>query len=258
MFRSRRGTVAVGAVAIGAALALAGCSSSASTLGGSSASSSAPSASSTAGGAASTSIVVGSAAFSENVILADIYGQALASNGFTVTYKLNIGQRAAYIPALEKGEVNLIPEYSGSILSFLDNKASASSSSDVKAALDKALPTGLTALEPSEAADSDSLNVTAKFAKANNLTSIADLANVKKFTIAANPEFATRPDGIKGLESVYGLKNIDFKAISDGAAGCRRCGRGRGTAQGRGVGCAAGECDRDSDSDHADCGAVLG
>ncbi len=54
------------------------------------------------------------------MILADIYGQALAQNGFTVTYKLNIGARAAYIPALESGEVNLIPEYSGSILDFLE------------------------------------------------------------------------------------------------------------------------------------------
>jgi osmoprotectant transport system substrate-binding protein len=208
MFGSRRGAIAAGALVVVASVALAGCSSSSSSLSGTSTSNSSTS-------SAKTAITVGSANFSENVILADIYGQALAQNGYTVSYKLNIGARAAYIPALEKGEVNLIPEYSGSILSFLNDKATASSSADVKAALDKALPTGLTALEPSTAADSDSLNVTAAFAKKNNLTSIADLANVKDFTIAANPEFNTRPDGIKGLESVYGLKNLDFKAIND-------------------------------------------
>ncbi|CAN5120259.1 ABC transporter substrate-binding protein [soil metagenome] len=214
MFASHTRRFAVGAVAVGVAVALAGCASSGSNLGGTS-STPAPAGSGSAT-AADTSIVVGSANFSENVILADIYGQALAANGFTVTYKLNIGARAAYVPALESGEVNLIPEYSGSILSFIDDKANASSGADVKAALDAALPDTLTALEPSTAADSDSLNVTAKFAKDNNLTSIADLANVKSYTLAANPEFAKRPDGIKGLESVYGLKNIDFKAISDG------------------------------------------
>src|ERR1700743_3894525 len=146
MFGSKRGVIAAGVLVAGASLLLAGCSSSSSLSGGST---SAP----------KESIVVGSANFSENVILADIYGQALAENGFKVSYKLGIGQRAAYIPALEKGEVNLIPEYSGSILDFLNKSATANTPSDVNAALAKALPKGLTALTPSTAADSDSLNV---------------------------------------------------------------------------------------------------
>jgi osmoprotectant transport system substrate-binding protein len=133
-----------------------------------------------------------------------------------VSYKLNIGARAAYIPALEKGEVNVIPEYSGSLLSFLDKSASASSSQDVTAALKKALPSTLKVLEPSTAADSDSLNVTAEFAAKNNLKSIDDLKNIGSFALAANPEFLTRPDGIPGLSKVYGLANVNFKPINDG------------------------------------------
>ncbi|HEX4442260.1 MAG TPA: ABC transporter substrate-binding protein [Galbitalea sp.] len=202
MFGSKKGLIAAGVVVASASLLLAGCSS-ASTLGGSTKTS-------------KESIAVGSANFSENVILADIYGQALAENGFKVTYHLNIGARAAYIPALKSGNVNLIPEYSGSILDFLNNKATANSPSDVDAALKQALPKGLTALKSSTAADSDSLNVTPAYAAANGLTSISDLSKLKSFTLAANPEFQTRPDGIKGLESVYGLNNIKFQAISDG------------------------------------------
>jgi osmoprotectant transport system substrate-binding protein len=204
MFRSKKGVIASAAALVGASLALAGCSSSQS-LGGT-----------PTGSTAKTSVVVGSANFSENVILADIYGQALEANGFAVTYKLNIGARAAYIPALEKGEVNVIPEYSGSLLSFLDKSASASSSQDVTAALKKALPSTLKVLEPSTAADSDSLNVTAEFAAKNNLKSIDDLKNIGSFALAANPEFLTRPDGIPGLSKVYGLANINFKPINDG------------------------------------------
>jgi osmoprotectant transport system substrate-binding protein len=198
--------IAAGVIIAGTSLLLAGCSSSSSLSGGGSSSSPAP----------KESVVVGSANFSENVILADIYGQALAANGFTVTYKLNIGARAAYIPALESGEVNLIPEYSGSILDFLSQSATANSPSDVKAALDKALPATLKALTPSTAADSDSLNVTPAFAKANNLKSIGDLAKLPSVTLAANPEFQTRPDGIPGLQKIYGLTNLKFQAISDG------------------------------------------
>jgi osmoprotectant transport system substrate-binding protein len=205
MFGSKRGVIVAGAVLVAASLTLAGCSSSKS-LGGSGTST---------GGGKGESLVIGSANFPENTILADIYGQALADNGFTISYKPNIGARAAYYAALKDGEINFVPEYSGSILDFLDDSATANTPSDVKAALDKALPSNLKALTPSKAADSDSLNVTADFAKKNNLKSIGDLKNVADVTLAANPEFQTRPDGIKGLQTVYGLDNIKFQAIND-------------------------------------------
>ena len=203
MKRSRGITTAI-AVAAAAALALAGCSST-STLGGGGSS------------AGATSVVVGSANFPENVALAYVYGQALAADGVTVRYKVNIGARAAYIPALQNGEIDLIPEYAGSILSYLDKTANAKSGDDVKTALDAALPANLKALDFSSAADSDSINVTPEFASAHGLTSISDLANVPgTVTVAANPEFQTRPDGLPGLQSVYGLTNLTFQAINDG------------------------------------------
>ncbi|HEU0205101.1 MAG TPA: ABC transporter substrate-binding protein [Pseudolysinimonas sp.] len=202
MKRHNRAIIAGVAVAAAAALTLSGCSSPSSLGGG--------------GSASKTSIVVGSAAFPENATLAYVYGQALAADGVTVSYKINIGQRAAYYAALQKGEIDLIPEYAGSILSYLDKAANAKSGDDVKTALDAALPKTLKALDFSEAADSDSLNVTADYAKAHNLSSIADLANVPGTVIvAANPEFQTRPDGLPGLQSVYGLTNLSFQAIND-------------------------------------------
>ncbi|MES1212865.1 MAG: ABC transporter substrate-binding protein [Leifsonia sp.] len=197
-----RGIIAGVAIAAAAALALAGCSTP-SSLGG--------------GSASKTSVVVGSANFPENVTLAYVYGQALAADGITVSYKVNIGARAAYIPALESGEIDVIPEYAGSILSYLDKTANAKSGDEVKTALDAALPSKLKALDFSEAADSDSMNVTAEYAKANNLESIGDLAKVSgTVVVAANPEFQTRPDGLPGLQSVYGLTNLSFQAINDG------------------------------------------
>ncbi|HEY5320617.1 MAG TPA: ABC transporter substrate-binding protein [Galbitalea sp.] len=205
MFRSHRGLIAAGVIAATAIVALAGCSSSSTLSGGSS----------SGGSGKAESIVIGSANFPESTILADIYGQALASNGFTITYKPNIGARPAYYAALKANEINFVPEYSGSILDFLSKSATANTPGDVKAALDAALPSNLKALTPSKAADSDSLNVTAAFAEKNNLKSIADLKNVSDVTLAANPEFQTRPDGIAGLQKVYGLTNLKFQAIGD-------------------------------------------
>jgi osmoprotectant transport system substrate-binding protein len=203
MIPPKRGIVALGVLIVSASLVLTGCSSSSSLSGSSSSSKS------------KTTIIVGNAGFSENVILADIYGQALAHGGYKITYK-NAGDRTAYVPALKAGEINLIPDYTGSILDFLDNSATANSPSDVDAALAKALPSNLVALTPASAADSDTITVTSQFAKANNLKSIGDLKKLSSFTLGASQQFQTRPDGIKGLQTIYGLSNIQFTAINDG------------------------------------------
>jgi osmoprotectant transport system substrate-binding protein len=212
---TRRGLLGAATVLTAATLALAGCSSSGSLAGSSSSASSSASSGGSSGAAAA--ITVGSANFPENVVLAYIYGGALKKAGFDVSYKVNIGARAAYIASLEKGDINLVPEYAGSILSYLDKSANAKSGADVKSALDTDLAkVNLKAAALSQAADSDSLNVTPSYAKKNSLSSIADLKKVGSFTLAANPEFASRPDGIPGLKSVYGLTNVKFKAINDG------------------------------------------
>ena len=196
----------VGSIAVAAAagLVLAGCGSSSSLGGGG------------GGGGSAGSLVVGSANFPENVTLAYAYGEALAAKGVKISYKVNIGARPAYFPALQRGEVNLIPEYAGSILSYLDKTANQKSADQVQSALSAALPKNLSALSFAPGADADSINVTPQFAKQYNLSSIADLAKVPSVTLAANSEFETRPDGIPGLKSVYGLSNIRFQAINDG------------------------------------------
>jgi osmoprotectant transport system substrate-binding protein len=203
MIAPKKVWVAAGAILAAASLALSSCSSS-SPL------------SSAASTTAKTTVTVGSAAFSENVILADIYGQALAANGFDVKYKLNIGAREVYIPALQSGEIDLLPEYTGNLLTYFKKDASANTAADVLNALKAAVPSGLAVLNPSNAEDKDSLNVTAKFAAKHNLKTIADLKNAGPLALGSSPEFLTRPRGMPGLVSLYGISGIKFTAISDG------------------------------------------
>ncbi len=165
---------------------------------------------------AGDTITIGSAAFPENEIIAEIYAQALEAEGVKVEKKLNIGAREVYIPALEKGEIDLLPEYSGNLLSYLDNSATATSAEDIEDALDDALPEGLEVLDAAPAEDKDSLNVTSEFATENNLKTIADLKNLDGFSLGANPEFKEREYGIPGLERVYGITGVKFVPISDG------------------------------------------
>jgi glycine betaine/choline ABC-type transport system substrate-binding protein len=131
----------------------------------------------TKGTAASGSkLVVGSANFPENVLLAEIYAEALKDQGATVSTKLNIGSREKYLPGLEDGSIDVLPEYNGALLQFIDKTATAVSPTDVFAALQTALPSSLIVLPQSAAQDSDAIVVTKATAAKYNLTSIADLA----------------------------------------------------------------------------------
>jgi osmoprotectant transport system substrate-binding protein len=81
------------------------------------------------------SVTIGSAAFPENELLADIYGDAMAAKGVSVKKKLNIGERSVYITALKDGSIGAVPEYTGSILYYLNTSATEKTPDDVYAAL---------------------------------------------------------------------------------------------------------------------------
>lgn len=200
--RTRRLTLALGATAL-ASLVLAGCAASDPLQGGS-------------GDAAAdaSTIVVGSQAYYSNEIIAEIYAQALEGAGFEVERQFNIGQRDAYMPSIEDGSIHLFPEYTGNLLQYFDPETTATTSDDVYAALQEALPEGLTVLDQSSATDQDSYNVTAAFAEENDVSSIADLAGIDGLVLGGAPELEERPYGPKGLQEVYGV-TVTFQATAD-------------------------------------------
>ncbi|NYF10985.1 osmoprotectant transport system substrate-binding protein [Leifsonia sp. AK011] len=203
MFTARnKGRLALGAVVVGAALALSGCATGD------------PLDPSTDGGSTDT-IVIGSQAYYSNEIIAEIYAQALEAEGFTVERKFQIGQRDAYLPSLESGEVDLFPEYTGNLLQFYSPDTTATTSDDVYAELQEVLPEGLVVLDQSSATDQDSYNVTAAFAEENNLTSLVDLAAVSvPLTLGGPAELLERPYGPKGLLEKYNVE-VAFQATGD-------------------------------------------
>ncbi|MGN7191492.1 MULTISPECIES: ABC transporter substrate-binding protein [unclassified Curtobacterium] len=210
------------AVASAVALTLAGCSSSDPLSSGS-------------GSGDSKTIVVGSQAYPSNEIIAELYAQELEHEGFTVTKKLNIGQRKAYWPEIEKGSISVFPEYNGNLLNFLlqeDGKSTTTETTTdgINSALSSALPSGVKALPSADASDADTYTVTQETADKYGLKSIADLSKIGgTISIAANPEFATAAYGPKGLKEKYGIDGtvnqqndsggpLTIKAIQDGDA----------------------------------------
>jgi osmoprotectant transport system substrate-binding protein len=168
-----------------------------------------------ASSASAGSLTIGSADFTESALLADIYGDAMQAKGVSISKKLDIGERSVYWKAMQDGSIDFIPEYNGSILYFLDPTATAKSTAAVTAALPGALGSGLTALNPAAAQDSDTITVTRATAQKDHLTSIADLAPIAgHLTFGAPAAFQTRPDGIPALKRVYGVTFGSFTALS--------------------------------------------
>ncbi len=164
----------------------------------------------------STTLVVGSQDYYSNEIIAELYAQALEGAGYTIDRQLRIGQREVYLPEIEAGSIDLFPEYTGPLLQVWADAPEERQSDEVFAALTEAAPEGITVLDQAPATDQDSYVVTREFAEANDLTTVADLANVSTpLTMGANSEAESRPNGPQGLADVYGIE-VGFTPIEDG------------------------------------------
>ncbi|HYJ76508.1 MAG TPA: ABC transporter substrate-binding protein [Kineosporiaceae bacterium] len=218
--RRRLGALAaIGAVG----LLLAACGGSGDAF--SSASSSSSTAAAGASGGGDKNITVGGANFTEMLIMQQLYGQLLAKAGYNVQYKA-VTAREVYEPALEKGDIDVVPEYLATMADFMNGKyngksAPSISSSDAQATLGKLKPVlekaGLTAFAVSPAADSNAFAVLKKFADTNNLKTLSDLAKLNKpVSLAATTECPVRPFCQPGLEKTYGLKIKDVVPLGFG------------------------------------------
>jgi osmoprotectant transport system substrate-binding protein len=162
-------------------------------------------------------ITVGSFDFPESVLLAEIYGQALAAAGFPVRILPNLGPRELVDPALVDGLVQLVPEYVGSALHFFSlGRLSATSSAGAanKALARSVAGRGLVAARPAPAQDANAIVVTAATAARYGLRSIADLARVApRLTFGGPPECPGRAYCLPGLKRVYGLRFKTFTPL---------------------------------------------
>ncbi len=174
------------------------------------------------------SLVVGSAGFTESKILANLYAQALSDAGFDTTIK-TLNNRELYEPALEKGEIDVVPEYAATLAEFLNAKENGPeaaakkpvASNDVQptvAALTKlAEKRGLEVLEVGEAVDQNAFAVKKSFAKKHDLKTLSDLGDSGlEIRLAAGDECVKRPYCEPGLEKTYG---IDIAAVDPKGVG---------------------------------------
>lgn len=171
-----------------------------------------------AAGGAKGSLVIGAAGFTESNVLAELYAQILKDAGYGTSIK-TVNNRELYEPSLEKGEIDVVPEYAATLAEFLNAKVNGPkapeekpvASSDVTATvagLEKlAGPLGLKALPAGSAVDQNAFAVTKEFAQKNNLKTLSDLGKSGlKVKIAAGDECAVRPFCAPGLTTTYGIQ----------------------------------------------------
>lgn len=165
-------------------------------------------------------ITVASFDFVESEVLAQLYAQALEAKGYPVQVLANAGTRELLEPALAEGLVDLVPEYSGSALSFLtlgSERASSNAEVTHRALFGALASRGAVALAPAPAQDANALVVTQATAERYGLTRVSDLAPVARTLVFGGPpECQERPLCLVGLTRVYGLTFKEFVALDSG------------------------------------------
>lgn len=160
-------------------------------------------------------IVISCQQYYSNEIIAELYAQSLEKAGFKIKRDYQIGQREVYLPEMEAGRIDVIPEYSGNLLQYFDNGNPATSPEEIETALAAVLPEGIRILASAEATDQDSYTVTRAMSEQHQLSEIGDLAKLgRTIKVGANSEAATRPYGAEGLKALYGVE-AEFIGIED-------------------------------------------
>jgi osmoprotectant transport system substrate-binding protein len=147
--------------------------------------------------------------FPESRILAELYGQHLRQAGFRVEVLAGLGTREVVAPALEQGLVDLVVDYSGSLLDYAGGTAAETHGTPaaVRAALaDRLSARRLSVLGYAPAEDANGFAVRTAFAREHGLRTVSDLRGLAAgLTLGAPPECPQRRYCLPGLRATYGL-----------------------------------------------------
>jgi osmoprotectant transport system substrate-binding protein len=153
--------------------------------------------------------------FPESELLAQLYGQALARHAYPVEQVVQLGAREVVDPALEQGKVDMVPEYLGSALNFLNDRDRVATADPAltHARLEQAFaPRGVSVLAFAPAQDRNGFVVSGDLARHHGLATISDLAPMApRLILGGPPECSVRPLCLRGLEEVYRLRFARFE-----------------------------------------------
>ncbi len=164
-------------------------------------------------------MTLGTKNFTEELILGQLFSQALSAMGYRVKLVENIGPTEVVDRDLAAGRIDAYPEYTGTILSSLagDLRRPASAAQAYAWAKEFEERRNLTLLDIIPAQDTDVLVAMPAYAKAHRLRTLADLRRLgASARLGAPPEFRTRINGLVGLRRLYGVKRLRLVSLPIG------------------------------------------
>ncbi len=173
------------------------------------------------GGGSGPTITVGSKNFTEQYILGNMYAQALEANGFNVETKLNLGSEQIADRALQNGQIDLYPEYTGTALvAIVDEEFGKDPATldtpeqtyqQAKKLYAQRDPAD-TMLKPALFNNTYGIFVRKEIAEQQNITNLAQLAEASpNLTFFSYSEFQDRSDGYPNMQENYPA--LDFGEI---------------------------------------------
>lgn len=176
-------------------------------------------------------LTIGSAGFTESDVLAQLYAHLLQQAGYR-TSVLTVANRELYEPALESGQIDVVPEYAATLADWLNAKTHGAGARPVgspdlevtmKALRTLAAPRGLTVLPPGRAVDQNAFAVRAAYARRHRLRTLGDLGAAKlPVRLAAGDECVRRPYCAPGLRRVYGIDITGIDPLGVGTTQAKR------------------------------------
>jgi osmoprotectant transport system substrate-binding protein len=169
------------------------------------------------------SLTIGSKNFTEQIVLGEIYSQALAAAGYDVSTDLNLGDEQVALKALQNGEISGYPEYTSTALTSFFDFAPEDVPGDAQQAYDESKDDfeqlGLASYPPTPFSSANAVGLLTSTADDLGLQTISDLKGKSQdLTLYGSPECRQRIDCLAGLEQYYGL---DFKSFTPVDIGLR-------------------------------------
>lgn len=168
-------------------------------------------------------VAIGSKNFTENRLLAEIMAQLIeAQTDIPVERRANLGGTAVVFSALQNGEIDLYPEYTGTgwtIHLGIPDRVSDPLEAYVTVADAFEERFGITWLQPFGFSNSYALAMAEDRADALGVETISDLTELdEQLRAGVSHEFLNREDGYPGLTEWYDLRITDLRGMEHGLA----------------------------------------